>query len=213
MKIFSQLIFLTLANVSQLAYALTPDDKFYAGAELGIPISSNQESLAAQGLISSLGGSASASESGMVLSGRIFGGYKMLENMDIEIGGFQSTESSLQFNGTSARLGGSYSGNAHANAYGVNVATLLRPTIASGWHPVFFRLGGHWARLESTSTITGIRSTTTISSGSGMLYGFGYDGTINKNTDWRVQVTRSQRLAGNAGNNTSIVSFGIMKKF
>ena len=59
MKIFLKLIILTLANFTQLAYALTSDEKFYAGAELGIPISSNQESLVAQGLTSRLGGSAS----------------------------------------------------------------------------------------------------------------------------------------------------------
>ena len=212
MKIFLQLIILTLANFSQHAYALTSDVKFYAGAELGIPISSNQESLFAQGLVSRVGGSASATESGMVLTGRIFGGYKVLENMDIEIGVFQSTENSLQFNGASPSIG-RYSGNSHATVFGANIATLLRPTIASGWHQGFLRLGGHWARLETTSTITGINSTTTINTGSGMLYGLGYDGSINKNTDWRIQFTRSQRLAGNSGNNTSIISFGIMRKF
>ena len=213
MKIFLQTIILALAQFSSLTYATTMQSQFYAGAELGLPLGSEQATSFSQGLISRLGGTATTTESGSVQIGKIFGGYKAQENIGIEIGIFQSTKSTLQFTGTSIL---SYSGTAHNSVYGLNYSTLLRPNIASGWNHVFFRLGGHWTRLEATSTIIGFRSpisTSTINTGSGILYGLGYEGTLDKNIDWRVQFTRSNSVAGISRNNTSVISFGILKNF
>lgn len=212
MKILLQLIFLALAQFYPLAYATPIQPRFYAGAELGIPFGTEQENSLSQALVSRLGGNATVTEAGMAQNGRIFGGYKALENMDFEIGLFQTTESTYPFTGRTG-LGIPYSGNARTSVYGINYVTLLRPNIASGWHHVFVRLGGHWSRMETTSTIAGLGSSTTTNSGSGSTYGFGYEGIIDTTINWRLQLTRTNRLGGKSGSNASVISLGILKNF
>ena len=212
MKIFSQLVFFALAQFCPLAYATPIQSHFYAGAELGIPFGTEQENSVSQALVSRLGGSATATEAGMAQNGRILGGYKAFENIDFEVGLFQTTESSYPFTGRTG-LGIPYSGNARTSVYGINYVTLLRPDIASGWNHVFIRLGGHWSRMETTTTIAGLGSSTTTNSGSGSTYGLGYEGVIDSTINWRLQLTRTNSLGGKSGSNASVISLGILKIF
>lgn len=215
MKAFWQLIMVALLQLPTLACATPLQGRFYGGAELGIPFDSDQTNDVSEKLVSALGGSASTTESGTVKLGRVFGGYKVMENLDVEVGAYQTGKSTLRFTGVMANTL-PYSGVAHSSAYGVNYSALFRPNITTGWNQVFFRLGGHWSSLETTSTVVtslGTSSSTTTNSGSGLVYGFGYDGAINKTTDWRLQLTRTNNVAGKPGLNTSVISFGVVKSF
>jgi len=217
MKTLRQLVILTLAHCSAPVFATSVQPLFYVGAELGIPFDSDQEDALSQMLVSRLGGSASVTDSTVVKLGRLFGGYKALEMMHVEVGLYQTGESTLRFTGLATRPAAfPYAGIVRSSAYGLNYTALFRPGIASGWNPLFLRLGGQWSRLESiqtTTTFAGTSSATSIHSGGGLVYGLGYDGSINKTLDWRMQLTRSHRIGGMPGLNTSVMSIGMVKKF
>lgn len=212
MKILWRLFSLTLAHCSTTAFATSVQPLFYVGAELGIPFGSDQAGYLSQMLVSRLGGSASVADSNVVALGRLFGGYKVLENLDIEVGAYQTGKSSLQFTGAVNTFPFRYSGVARNSADGINYTVLFRPNLVSGWNRAFFRLGGHWSRLETT-TIIRTFSATTKDSGSGLVYGVGYDGVINETMNWRLQMTRTNNVAGKSGFNTYVMSIGILKSF
>src|SRR6202035_5988052 len=105
---------LAVALVSTLfvsaVHAQTFTPGFYAGGELGESRMKDQSGSFSAGMVSTLGGTAYASQDKNVFSGRLFGGYKIIENIDVELGYFQSNSYSINFNGV-PRSGLAYSGN------------------------------------------------------------------------------------------------------
>jgi hypothetical protein len=81
---------------------------------------------------------------------------------------------------------------------------------------LFARIGGHSLSVKNevtllTGTTSGAASATT--SGTGLLYGVGYDGKISDKVDFRVGWTMYNTVAGITGNDNSSFTVGILAKF
>lgn len=202
----------TLFVTAVQAQTFTPG--FYAGAELGSSQVKDQSGSVSSALVSGVGGTANASQDKNVFTGRIFGGYKIIENVDVELGYFQTSSYSLNFNGTSGG-GTAYSGSASQKLSGFDYSVLLRPSISSGFNGVFLRLGGHYSKVKADVSVTGI--TTAVASGdqngSGFVAGLGYDLNVADNIAIRAEYTHFDNIGGSSSNSADTVMIGVVGKF
>ncbi|RXZ38174.1 hypothetical protein D9O50_01090 [Oxalobacteraceae bacterium CAVE-383] len=194
------------------AQTFTPG--FYAGAELGSAQVKDQSGNISSALVSSVGGTANASQDKNVFIGRIFGGYKIIENVDVELGYFQTNSYSLNFNGTSSG-GTAYSGSANQKLSGFDYSVLLRPSISTGFNGAFLRLGGHYSKVKADVSVTGV--TTAVASGnqngSGFVAGLGYDFNVADNIDIRAEYMHLDNIGGSSSNSTDSIMIGVVGKF
>lgn len=192
----------------------TPE-KFYVGLEAGRASVANESAEVASGLVSLLGGSATATQSSSVNDYRFFGGYKLNENVDLELGYLQTSRVGLNFSGRS-RANVAYTGTAGIKYAGFDFSALLRPAVSSGLNGLFFRLGGHsMVSTTDTSVTVGATnaSTRTKERGIGTLFGIGYDLNIAQNVNLRVSANRLNRLAGDSDANITVYSVGVLSRF
>jgi opacity protein-like surface antigen len=207
--VLASTLFVTVAH----AHTFTPG--FYVGAELGYsPVRDLSGSPAAE-VTSYHGGDAHISQNKGVFSGRVFGGYKINENIDLELGYFQSASFSQSFNAV-VDGEGEYSGGASQKNSGFDYSMLLRPSISTGFNGAFLRLGGHHSRYKQYMTLTDGETTLVgdeSSSGSGVLVGLGYDFSVAKHADIRTEYSYMESIDGKPNGPTSTFRIGIVGKF
>lgn len=184
---------------------------YYAGGELGYTLVDNNAQNFANGLVAVNGGSSSVTQNRGLGIGRAFVGYKATENFDVELGYFQSGDVNYTFSGVSSG-GTAYSGTTKVSVKGFDYSVLLRPSISSGMNAAYLRIGGHSSKEEATTSGTNIRGGKISESGTGYLYGAGYDINIGTNLDARLQITRLEKVAGTSDKAT-VFSVGILGKF
>ena len=141
----SKLLIATGLVASSIAVASAQSFKAgpYAGLEFGAEKVQNQTQSTANALVAAVGGSASVTQDTTMYDGRIFGGYKIVEYVDLELGYTQTSTTNMNYSGRSSG-GTAYSGNANLNVNGADYSVLLRPSIASGFNGLFFRVGGSY---------------------------------------------------------------------
>jgi hypothetical protein len=191
-----------------------PLSKGYLGFEFGAVKFKDQQSIAS-GLVGAVGGTASSVQDTGTTIGRFFGGLSVNENFGAELGYIMSGTANASFSGVSS---GSvaYSGTASQKTTGFDYSALIRPGISTGYNGLFLRVGGHSLSTKVdvnivTGSSSGVSSSTT--SGTGSLIGIGYDGKINDKLDFRLAYTAYNSVGGVSGNDTSLVSFGLIAKF
>jgi opacity protein-like surface antigen len=190
---------LAIALVSTLfvsaVHAQTFTPGFYAGGELGESQVKDQSGNTAAMLVSAVGGTANVSQDKNVFSGRLFAGYKIIENVDVELGYFQSNSYSQNFNGVSGG-GVAYSGSASQKISGFDYSALLRPSISSGFNGAFLRVGGHYSKVKQDVTVTGVTTATGSGNqtGNGYMLGLGYDFNVAKNVDIRAEYNHMESI-------------------
>jgi opacity protein-like surface antigen len=210
---------LAVALVSTLfvsvVHAQTFTPGFYGGGELGESRMKDQSGSFSAGMVSTLGGTANASQDKNVFSGRLFGGYKIIENIDVELGYFQSNSYSINFNGV-PRSGLAYSGNTSLKFSGFDYSVLLRPSISSGFNGAFLRLGGHDSKVKDNATVTAGNATGFASgsrTGNGFMIGFGYDFNVAKNVDIRAEYNHMDSIGGDSNIAADTIMIGVIGKF
>lgn len=216
MKIFGQtLICAAIAVASGAAVAQTAVGKAYWGLEVGSSKVENETGSLTSSLVSNLGGSASATEDSNMSAFKILGGYKYSENIDFEGAYFKSSDVNLTFAGTS-RNGTSYAGNAAMSVSGFEGSVNLRPSVASGFNNAYLKAGVHSLTSDTSLRLTsGSVSISNSSSqtGTGTLYGLGYDHPIGDGNSLRIQCVKYRDVAGESGSGGTVVSFGFLKQF
>lgn len=188
---------------------------FYAGADLGYSPIHDLSGSPASEISSFAGGAVDISRDKGAFSGRVFGGYKVLENIDIELGYFQSASYSENFHGE-ADGGMSYSGNASQKVSGLDYSVLLRPSISTGFNGAFLRLGGHYSRAKHHMSVTSDGVTGAASgsgSGAGVMAGIGYDYAIAKNVDLRGEYNHMESVGGRSDTPMNTFRIGVVGKF
>lgn len=189
--------------------------KFYAGAELGSSALKDRSGELATTLVAQVGGAASATQDSSVGIGRIFGGLNVNENIGLELGYNQTSSFGFRFTGVS---GGAvaYAGSASAKVSGLDYSVLLRPSVSTGLNGLFFKVGGH-SLEEKVDVAVNAGSVSVASSktysGSGMLYGIGYDARLSNTLDMRIAYTYADKIAGSSGDGANIFSIGLVAKF
>jgi opacity protein-like surface antigen len=202
-------------GTSAMAQSSTFKPGFYAGIELGYAQVEDQTQETATALVSSLGGRATVTQDSAVFDGRIFGGYKIIENIDFELGLAQSSTVSQTVSGVS---GGSvsYTGKADISYSGVDYSVLLRPSISTGLNNLYVRVGGTYLTQKqdvSLSTSGYSASSALNTSGSGYILGVGYDIPVSKSVDIRAAYNYLGNIAGISNNYTNRFSIGVLGKF
>lgn len=204
-----------LATSTLAQQNLTAEPKFYVGAELGTHTSKDYTKELTSTLVSQVGGTATASQDSTVSNSRIFGGFNINENVGLELGYSQTGSYGLRFSGVS-RTAVAYSGNASAKFGGLDYSVLFRPSISTGLNGLFFRLGGHTLDQKTDVRITAGNvtvSNTDNHSGTGALYGFGYDLKLSNTWGMRISYTSLYNVAGLSGNDGYFVNIGVLAKF
>lgn len=195
---------------------MAQESKWYVGGELGVSKVDNETSYMANSFVNELGGSATATQDASVGVARIFAGYKVNSMVDLELGYFQSNDIAYRVNGVS---GGSvaYAASADVSYSGFDYSVLLRPLSFSDAAKGFFvKLGGHRSEAETDVRISAGSVSVGASSkesGSGLLYGLGYDFAFNKNVFGRASVTEYKKVAGISDNDGTVYSVGLGYKF
>lgn len=183
----------------------------YAGVEAGYaPVKNNAQAFA-NSLVATNGGSAATTQNSNVGIGRLFAGYKITENLDAELGYFSAGDVNYTFSGVSSG-NTAYSGVAKVETSGWDYSLLVRPSLSSGWNNAFIVLGGHRSKENVTVTGTNITGGKINTSGTGYLYGLGYDASVGQSMDVRFKITRLQKIAGTDDAATAF-SVGIVGKF
>ena len=203
-----------LASATSFAQSNSFKPGFYAGIDAGYTKVSDQTNTTATTLVSGVGGSAAVTQNTGIGVGRIFGGYKVTENFDVELGYFQTGDITQNIAGV-ARNSVAYTGSVKIETSGYDYSVLARPNISTGWNNAFLKIGGQHSEYKSTITLTGT-STASISNkvnGNGYLFRAGYDLNVAKNIDVRAQATRFLKIAGESDSKATIYSVGVLGKF
>jgi hypothetical protein len=75
----------TLAGTGAMAQSASFKPGFYAGIELGYASLKDQTQETANDLVGAVGGRVSVTQDSGIFDGRLFGGYKIIENIDFEL--------------------------------------------------------------------------------------------------------------------------------
>jgi hypothetical protein len=202
------------AMASTHAFAQTAVGQTYFGLEVGASKVDNATGELTSALVSSLGGSASATQDAGLSTFKILGGYKYSDNIDLEAAYLKSSDVNLTFAGTT-RGGSSYAGLASQSLSGFEFSTNLRPDVSTGWNNAFIKLGMHSFTADYSLRVTsGSASVSSSSSesGTGALYGLGYDHPMGNGTNLRFAYTRYNKAAG-GDSSGSVIGFGFTKQF
>lgn len=212
-----KVIALTSIIGSSLASAETKNNSsnFYLGADLGYTAVSDNTQLLANTLVTTVGGSASASQNSSIAIGRLYAGYNFNENFGFELGYGASSNINYSFNGVSGGLV-PYTGSATESFNGLDYSLVARPSISSGLNNLFFKAGGTYFTDKTTvsvATSSVSASSSNSASGSGYLLGVGYDIPVAESVDFRISYTYLNKVAGISGSNANVFSAGILKRF
>ncbi len=203
---------------SSPAFADQAASKFYGGLDLGSAKVENRAQAIADNLVSVFGGSSSVTQTVRNGALRFYGGYKAFENADFELGYMQSRDFDTSASGVA---GASYSNTAYSATGSVKVSgfdysVLLRPDRSTGMNGFFLRLGGHSYKAEANTAVsfggTNV-SVNTKESGTGIMYGIGYDVSINETLDVRFGITQMKKMAGLSNNDATYFSVGVKGSF
>ncbi|HEY4318953.1 MAG TPA: outer membrane beta-barrel protein [Herbaspirillum sp.] len=195
-------------------HAQTFQPGFYGGAEMGYsPIHDLSGSPAAK-LQSELGGNVDFSRNKDVFSGRIFGGYKLTENVDLELGYFQSNSYGMNFSTTVGGL--PYTGKLSQKVSGLDYSVLLRPSISTGFNGAFMRVGGHYSTIKADFLMNVgeySKAQSTSQSGAGFTIGLGYDFDVAKHVAIRTEYNRMESIGGRSDTPMDTFRIGVIGKF
>lgn len=202
--------------VAVAAASLTAQaEGFYAGGGVGFNSINNELTKFNSEMVSTLGGTIVSTQDSSVRNLRLIGGYKVNENVAVEVGYINSSDFALTFAG---RSGGNvaYSGKGTVSFSGFDVAAVLRPSVASGYNNVFATIGVHNYKAKTAVAFTVVStnySDNSSESGTGTMFGVGYDWKIDKDVDVRLTLTRINKIAGNSDSSTNNVGVGLVKHF
>jgi hypothetical protein len=214
MKTVKTLLALATLASAHMASAQTFQSQPYFGFEVGSTKVQDATGSTASSLVSSLGGSAVVTQDSSVQSYKLIGGYKVSENLDLELSYLKTSTLDMNFAGVS---GGNvaYSGNVNVKFSGYEYSAIVRPSISSGWNNAYVKLGGHTLDADAGFRVTAGNvnvGTSASVSGTGLLVGVGYDYPVDKNTSLRFAWTRYSDVAGE-DITAKFVSIGAIYKF
>jgi hypothetical protein len=189
--------------------------RFYVGfgAGVGSGLSSSTMNNVLQALVQTNGGTAQGSTNSTVGFGRIFLGYKINPELDIETGVFGTGNVNTNFTGTGQ---GGYSGTDTQSFGGIDLSMLLRLPYQTHLNGLFLRLGVNSTTVNETQVLGnnfGGSSLSIQNTGTGYQWGVGYDLWFSPAANARIEFISYPDLLGMAGNPLNVISLGLMYHF
>jgi hypothetical protein len=213
MKFPKSILAMALLAVSSSTFSF--EAKPYFGIEVGSTKVDNASGPVAASFVTAVGGTATATQNTTITATQLVGGYKATENVDVELAYANSSKLSLNFNGVSS---GSvaYAGAVGMKISGFSYSVNLRPSVSTGFNGAFLKIGGHNFDADLTTSLSSgsasIASSSTIS-GSGTLFGIGYDIPLDNASDVRVSWTKYNKIAGESEITAKFLNIGYIRRF
>ena len=210
-KKYASLVFAVLASTAVTAQVNTG----YIGVEGGYSIINDQSDELKNGAISSYGGTASASMKTGITSYRLYGGFDVNDKISLELGYLGSSSINASVSGRSSGAV-NYAIDLSLKLTGYDYSVMWYPNRTSTVRGGFVKIGGHNTKLSGTGTAVASGNTyrSDISdSGTGLQFGVGYEGALTKTVDYRLGVTRYNKVAGESGTGVSVISAGVITRF
>lgn len=202
------------ALAASASFAQTSVGQTYFGFEFGSSKVDDATGTLTTSLVAGLGGSASATQDSSMSTFKALLGYKHSENVDLEVAYLKSSDINLTFAG-STRNSSSYAGTATQSLSGLEFSANLRPDVSTGWNNAFVKLGAHNFTADYSLKVTSGSASIATSgsdSGTGTLYGFGYDYPISSGSNVRIAYTKYSKVAGEDISG-SVIAVGFTKQF
>jgi hypothetical protein len=193
--------------------AQNADLKFYGGVEFGGAMLSNETEKLAKTTMQANGGSAIAIQDATAQTFRIFGGYKVNENIDLELGYFEAPDRPTRITGRSA-ASTDFMSSGYERSRGLDYSAVIRPNVTSGYNNLFARIG--ITEYDRRTTMAASGSTYLANShisGTGRFFGVGYDAPLDSNVSLRLSVNWLSRIAGNVDGSATVYSIGLINRF
>jgi hypothetical protein len=212
---------ISLGLVAALALAATAQaqtfesNKFYGGAELSSSKLDNETGSTANALVNAYGGSVTVTQDSRVRMGRFFGGYKLNDNVGFELGYLQSSNFGINAVGRSGG-GTNYTIGASAKFSGLDYSVLLRPNVDTGLNNLYVRLGLHNYKADVTGSASAgghTFSATESYSGTGSIYGVGYDADIGNEFKVRFAINKVKKVGGESDMGGTAYGVSLIKNF
>jgi len=200
MQYLVKLIFALFVAVPTSLFAADFARGPYAGFELGRTFLDDQSATLAAAY--NYYTPTALSQTNSVNSGRFFIGYKIHENVNVEVGYTQDQSFSANLTGTDGIGLDNHSVNTTYKARGMDYSLLFRPSIFTKFNGLFLRIGGHTSIVDSkttdTDTTVGTASPTlsATTSNSGFFGGIGYDLKFFRGLSMRTEFTYIPNLGG-----------------
>ncbi|TSA22082.1 MAG: hypothetical protein D4R70_02455 [Betaproteobacteria bacterium] len=201
-----------LAAVLLAVGATTAQAAGYVGFDVGYG-KVDQESSAgeiARALANATGNTVTYTYEQSAPAGRIFAGWNIAKDMAVELGYLKTASLDATFNGTTTGRA-AYSVTTGMEAKGFDAALV--------WYPienVFIKGGVHAMDVDATltATVTSASATYTVSkSGTGLLFGVGYESEISKTLSGQVAYTHYNKVGGMSDATIDLVTAGLKMKF
>lgn len=203
--------FAAALSVSGAAFAQTG---FYIGVEAGAASVKDQAQELANGLVRELGGSAAVTQDTGIGFARFFGGYQINKYAAAELGYLNSGEATANFSGVTGGAA-TYTGNVKLSVSGFDLSAVVKPFDQRGLERLFFRAGltSYEQKIVVSASSNGsAASGTTTNSGTGTIFGVGYDLPAGPGVV-RFQLNTLQRIGGVSDNSSTALSAGYLWKF
>lgn len=173
---------------------------YYGGLSLGLFTINDSSATTNATLLSALGGTANVSQESNGYMGRAFGGTHLDASLSLELGYYQTASIAQKITGVASN-GAAYSGSTSLSLSGWDYSLLLRPNRALNHKGAFLRLGGHYLTVSGSATLTATSAIANASSysGSGFLWGAGYDMPLKESLDLRLEYLGVRNIAGKDG--------------
>ncbi len=188
--------------------------RLYGGFEYGVTRIDDNAAEVASIYVAALGGSARVTQDASAGVGRVFFGYRLTPQTAFEGGYFSSQTFGYRVSGTTSGAA-AYTSVLDIDYSGVDAALVWSPmAVKNGDTGFYLKAGAHSSKVESTWSITGAGGTLSLAAketGTGMLFGAGYDWRFSDAAFVRAGATRYLRLAGDSDNKATVysVAFGL----
>jgi hypothetical protein len=207
-------IAISAATIGTSAYAA--DKRVYGAVEYGAASIDENAAAVATVYVTALGGSATVTQDTGVGVGRLFLGYRLTPQTAVEVGYFQSQSFGYRVAGVTSGSA-AYTSNLSVDYSGFDAAFVWAPMSTNfGDGGFYVKAGAHSSTVESSWTITGAGGTLGLSaeeSGTGMLFGAGYDWKFGSDAFVRFSGTRYTSLAGDSDNKATVWAIALGTSF
>lgn len=181
----------------------------YVGAEGGYGFVDIKAKQTAQTLANLSGQTVSYTYDRGALTGRLYFGFALTENVAIELGYFASANATAKYTISGASATENYSSS------GLDAGLVYKPSEDG----VFFKAGFHSSKVEGDGSVTIGGTTynvTSISkSGTGLMAGIGYEAKMNSSSDLKTRFGWAyyNKVGGVSDVNVNLIYLGLVKGF
>jgi hypothetical protein len=200
-KIFA-LVFLTIT--CSIASAQN-----YAGVDGGYGFIDIKAQQTAQTLANLSGSTVTYTYDKAALTGRMFFGFGVADNLALELGYFASANATAKYTISGASATENYSTN------GFDAGLVYKPQEDG----IFFKAGFHSSKVEGDASVTINGTTYNIASdsksGTGMMAGVGYEAKMSGSSGLKSRLgwTYYNKVGGVSDANVNLIYFGLVKGF